>query len=107
MPAFHSFSGSFSVFIGFSRLQPEREWRFVEVDVAPEEAEEERDRIRGLMYPSCTIMDLSISIAIWFAARGQGPFAPTACTCFAQLRFTFSNWSFARLPWNDRQNVSI
>lgn len=37
---------------------PERAWRFVEVDVPYAEAQAERARVRGLMYPNDTEMDL-------------------------------------------------
>lgn len=55
-----------------SELYPEREWRFVEIDVAYQEVVEMRQRITDLVAPLDTVMDLSISMAFWFAARGRG-----------------------------------
>ncbi|KAJ1568622.1 Asparagine synthetase domain-containing protein 1 [Cladochytrium tenue] len=54
------------------RICPGREWRFVEADVPFAEATKERQRVLGLSSPSVSVMDLSISIAFWFAARGRG-----------------------------------
>lgn len=54
------------------RLFPGRDWRFVEVDVPYVEAVAERRRVLGLAAPSDSVMDLSIAIAFWFAARGRG-----------------------------------
>ncbi|KAI8812178.1 asparagine synthase, partial [Cladochytrium replicatum] len=49
-----------------------REWRFVRIDVPFEEAMGCKERILGLMAPLDTVMDLSIAMAFWFAARGKG-----------------------------------
>ncbi|KAJ3300374.1 hypothetical protein HK104_001337 [Borealophlyctis nickersoniae] len=51
---------------------PGREWRFVEIDVPYAEAVEARSRVMELIRPLDTVMDLSIAIAFWFAARGVG-----------------------------------
>ncbi|KAI9343857.1 asparagine synthase-domain-containing protein [Zopfochytrium polystomum] len=51
---------------------PRRVWRFVEIDVPYEEAVAERERVLGLTVPAESVMDLSIAIAFWFAARGRG-----------------------------------
>lgn len=53
-------------------INSRRRWNFVEVDVTREEYEERREHVVALMRPSKTAMDLSIAIALWFAARGQG-----------------------------------
>lgn len=60
-----------------SALNPRRTWNFVNVDVTCEEYDKWRPRVMDLMRPSNTVMDLSIAIALWFAARGQGHLAPT------------------------------
>ncbi|SCZ89096.1 BZ3500_MvSof-1268-A1-R1_Chr1-1g00952 [Microbotryum saponariae] len=64
------------------RLRPKRRWNFVgelcvftEVDVPYQEMMEHRSAVMELMRPHCTIMDLSISLAFYFAARGQGHLA--------------------------------
>ncbi|KDE09415.1 hypothetical protein MVLG_00320 [Microbotryum lychnidis-dioicae p1A1 Lamole] len=57
------------------RLRPKRRWNLVEVDVPYQEMMEHRSAVMELMRPHCTIMDLSISLAFYFAARGQGHLA--------------------------------
>ncbi|GAA5922140.1 hypothetical protein JCM3775_003504 [Rhodotorula graminis] len=54
------------------RLRPERRWNLVEVNVPYREMLEHRQAVIDLMKPQRTVMDLSISIAFWFAARGRG-----------------------------------
>ncbi|GAA6063304.1 hypothetical protein JCM10212_006714 [Sporobolomyces blumeae] len=54
------------------RLCPDRRWNFVEVDVPYEEMTRHRQDVIDLMRPQNTVMDLSIAIAFYFAARGQG-----------------------------------
>ncbi|XP_022105426.1 asparagine synthetase domain-containing protein 1-like isoform X2 [Acanthaster planci] len=55
------------------KLNPERRWNFVEVNVTFEELRKMRgERVSDLIYPLQSVMDDSIGCAIWFAARGQG-----------------------------------
>ncbi|GAA6014243.1 hypothetical protein JCM11491_005012 [Sporobolomyces phaffii] len=54
------------------RVRPDRRWNFVKVDVPYHEMLLHRDTVVDLMYPQDTVMDLSIAIAFYFAARGQG-----------------------------------
>ncbi|KAJ9091815.1 hypothetical protein QFC20_007546 [Naganishia adeliensis] len=66
------------------RIHPEREWRFVEIDVeyqgsgrlicssAFQECQAARPKVLDLMYPSDTEMDLSLALPLWFAARRKG-----------------------------------
>lgn len=54
------------------RLAPQRQWRFIAVNVPEEQYAAERTRVISLMRPSDTVMDLSIAIALWFAASGRG-----------------------------------
>jgi asparagine synthetase B (glutamine-hydrolysing) len=54
------------------RLYPTRKWNLVKVNVSFEEAMSMKSRIRMLMYPLTTVMDLSIAMAFWFASRGMG-----------------------------------
>lgn len=51
---------------------PRVNFNFVEVDVPYEEYLRGKSRVRRLMYPHQTEMDLSIAIAFYFAARGWG-----------------------------------
>lgn len=55
------------------RLNGEREWNLVEIDVAQEELQRMRgERISQLVHPLETVLDDSIGCAVWFAARGEG-----------------------------------
>ncbi|KAJ2872629.1 hypothetical protein FB639_004323 [Coemansia asiatica] len=53
-------------------VDPSRQWRFVQVDVPYNQVIQYRSHIRQLLVPSDTVMDMSIGMAIWFAARGIG-----------------------------------
>ncbi|KAJ3414639.1 Asparagine synthetase domain-containing protein 1 [Chytridiales sp. JEL 0842] len=55
-----------------SELYPNIEWRFVEINVPYAEAVECREKVKELMAPLESVMDLSIAVAFWFAARGKG-----------------------------------
>lgn len=50
----------------------ERVWRMIMVDVSIEESKLEGERVEEVMLPSKSVMDKSIAIAFWFAARGKG-----------------------------------
>ncbi|KAI0735363.1 asparagine synthase-domain-containing protein [Earliella scabrosa] len=54
------------------RLRPNRKWNFLEINVPFEESQRARATVEALMYPSRTVMDLSLAIALYFAARGIG-----------------------------------
>ncbi|KAG0262418.1 hypothetical protein DFQ27_002344 [Actinomortierella ambigua] len=54
------------------RIAPDRHWNFVEVNVPFAEAMEQREAILERIAPLDTVMDLSIAMAFWFAARGVG-----------------------------------
>lgn len=54
------------------RVCPGREWRFVAIDISYSETQAHRREIITLMHPHNTEMDLSISYALYFAARGRG-----------------------------------
>ncbi|KAI3355911.1 hypothetical protein L3Q82_004458 [Scortum barcoo] len=54
-------------------LNPDRRWRFVEINVTQDELHSMRqERICHLVYPLDTVLDDSIGCAVWFAARGTG-----------------------------------
>lgn len=59
-------------------LSPSRTFNFVSVNVRQKEYDAARERVVHLIRPNDTIMDLSIAIALWFAASGKGLRAPTA-----------------------------
>ncbi|RPA77080.1 hypothetical protein BJ508DRAFT_417291 [Ascobolus immersus RN42] len=54
------------------RTCPDREWRFIKVNVAYSEVLSERQKILSLLHPHNTQMDLSIGMAFYFASRGIG-----------------------------------
>ncbi|EMD41682.1 hypothetical protein CERSUDRAFT_146870 [Gelatoporia subvermispora B] len=54
------------------RLCPGRKWNFVEVNVPYEESQAARPLVEALMFPGRTVMDLSLAVALYFAARGVG-----------------------------------
>ncbi|KAF9895444.1 hypothetical protein FE257_000350 [Aspergillus nanangensis] len=59
----------------FSELQlicPDRNWRFVAIDIPYVETVAHRDTVKRLMRPHNTEMDLSIACALYFASRGKG-----------------------------------
>lgn len=61
-------------------INPERSWKFVEVNVALQELQEERAKfITHLVYPQSTVLDDSIGCALWFAARGSGNLTCQKC----------------------------
>lgn len=51
---------------------PDRSWRFVAINVPYTEYQQHRPTVISLMHPHNTEMDLSISLALYFASRGQG-----------------------------------
>jgi len=61
-----------STYAELLRICPGRRWNFVAVDVPYCETEAHMQQIVSLMYPHNTEMDLSISLALYFASRGRG-----------------------------------
>ncbi|KIW18346.1 hypothetical protein PV08_02634 [Exophiala spinifera] len=61
-----------SSFTEICEVCPQRKWRFVAINVPYTEAVAHKPIIIRLMYPHNTEMDLSIAMALYFAARGQG-----------------------------------
>ncbi|GAB1726117.1 hypothetical protein NU195Hw_g1222t1 [Hortaea werneckii] len=60
------------------KVCPDRHWRFVAINIPYDETTHHRQRIINLMHPHNTEMDLSISYALYFAARGTGTLTSTA-----------------------------
>ncbi|KAA1468623.1 hypothetical protein DENSPDRAFT_833998 [Dentipellis sp. KUC8613] len=54
------------------RLSPRRTWNFVEVDVPYAESQAAKPAVEAVMWPGRTVMDLSLAMALYFAARGIG-----------------------------------
>ena len=57
---------------------PKRLFRFVAVNIPYTETQQHRETVISLMHPHNTEMDLSISYALYFAARGTGVIADPA-----------------------------
>ena len=51
---------------------PNRTWRFVSINIPYDQTLTHRPRIISLIHPHSTEMDLSIALALYFAARGSG-----------------------------------
>jgi asparagine synthetase B (glutamine-hydrolysing) len=51
---------------------PQRTWRLLLVDASLADADAASRRLRALMKPCATVMDLNIGAALWMAARGVG-----------------------------------
>ncbi|WWC58141.1 uncharacterized protein I303_100676 [Kwoniella dejecticola CBS 10117] len=58
--------------VELKQVCPDREWRFVEIDVPYDEARAHRQNVLDLMYPSSTEMDHSLALPLYFASRGYG-----------------------------------
>ncbi|KAI9454864.1 asparagine synthase-domain-containing protein [Lactarius psammicola] len=54
------------------RLCPGRQWNFVEVDVPYTEYQDAQETVQSIMWPCQTVMDLSLSMPLYFASRGVG-----------------------------------
>lgn len=61
-----------SSFVELVQTCPSRSWRFIAIDVPLKESILHRTTILHLMFPHNTEMDLSIAMALYFAARGRG-----------------------------------
>eukprot|EP01039_Chlorochromonas_danica_P008026 gene8027-8854_t len=70
---------------GLQELQtlfPNRDWRLVQVDVTMKERNLYEDRIKSLIKPLDSQMDLNIGSAFWFASRGRGRVLQTSADFF-------------------------
>ncbi|KAJ5280959.1 hypothetical protein N7478_006331 [Penicillium angulare] len=61
-----------SVHLELQKTCPDRNWRFIAINIPYQETLAQRDLVRRLMRPHNTEMDLSIACALFFASRGQG-----------------------------------
>ncbi|KAK5137378.1 hypothetical protein LTR08_008956 [Meristemomyces frigidus] len=59
------------------RTCPDREWSFIAINIPYSETMDHRQKVIKLMHPHNTEMDLSISYALYFAARGAGYLSPS------------------------------
>ncbi|KIW31944.1 uncharacterized protein PV07_03530 [Cladophialophora immunda] len=67
-----------SSFTELCEVCPDRTWRFVAVDVPYKESQACKASIQQLMHPHKTEMDLSITMALFFAAEGRGGLSENA-----------------------------
>ena len=51
---------------------PDREWNLVRINVSYSESLQHRETVKSLIHPHNTEMDMSIALALYFAARGTG-----------------------------------
>eukprot|EP00804_Cyclotella_cryptica_P002195 CCRYP_018257-RB/>CCRYP_018257-RB protein AED:0.13 eAED:0.13 QI:0/0.2/0.16/1/0/0/6/1140/520 len=51
---------------------PERNWRFIAVDVSYREVLDAESKVLQLIHPLDSTMDFNIAVAFWFAGRGRG-----------------------------------
>lgn len=64
-----------SSYVELLKVCPDRDWRFVAIDIPYAEVLSHRPIIINLIKPHNTEMDLSIAMALYFAARGSGTVA--------------------------------
>lgn len=64
------------------KLCPGRTWNLVEVDVPYEESLAARSTVEAIMWPSRTVMDLSLAMALYFASRGVGRIRSSSSECY-------------------------
>ncbi|OAP60785.1 hypothetical protein AYL99_05787 [Fonsecaea erecta] len=67
-----------SSFSELCEVCPDRNWKFVAVDVPYEQSQACKASIQQLMQPHKTEMDLSITMALFFAAKGTGSLSQNA-----------------------------
>ncbi|SPO32584.1 uncharacterized protein UTRI_04328 [Ustilago trichophora] len=69
-------------YIELCQLCPNRRWNFVRINVPYQEYQSCREIVESLMLPSCSVMDLSIGSALYFASRAVGHIlAPSSSCC--------------------------
>ena len=59
------------------KLAPRRRWQLIQVNRSHDSALRSRPQLLPLMFPATTVMDFTISVALWSAASGEG-------TCYCQ-----------------------
>jgi asparagine synthetase B (glutamine-hydrolysing) len=79
-----------SSFTELLRISPGRCWRFVAINIPYAEAERHQSIIIKLLRPHNTEMDLSIGMALYFAARGEGIARVSAGSSHSQIAYTTS-----------------
>lgn len=75
-------------FAELTNVCPQRIWRFVAVNIPYKEFLKHRSTVMCLMHPHNTEMDLSISAALYFAARGRGTISSSTQTAQESQAYT-------------------
>ncbi len=65
-----------------------RNWRFVEINVSYKDSQLSKGDIVDTMFPNDSVMDLSIAMAFWFCAKGQGTVQGQAYKTPARVYFS-------------------
>lgn len=79
-----------SSFSELCQICPDRKWRFWAIDVPYTETLAHRPTIIKLMHPHKTEMDLSIAMALYFAARGQGSMSEIRHSLNSEIKHSVS-----------------
>lgn len=59
----------------------QRTYRFIQIDIIEETYRVQKEEVKRLLAPQDTVLDMSIGMALWFAASGRGYLAETdECT---------------------------
>ena len=58
-----------SAFERLCKVQSKRRWNLICCDISPTELEKYKQHVIQLMAPARTLMDITISCALWFASR--------------------------------------
>ena len=66
-----------------------RKFKLIEINVTSKEMELWTEHVKSLIYPSSSVMDFSIGVALWFAARGRGIDYLTNQNCFSNSKVLF------------------
>ena len=67
---------------------PTREFRLIEINIPFIDSKSAQDTIMELSNPNNTVMDLSISLAFWFASKGIGLYNGEIYTSYAKVLFS-------------------
>lgn len=62
-------------------LFPQREWKFVAIDIDADQVEADRGHVSALVQPRDGRMDMNIGAALWYASRGRGCLLTTGRRC--------------------------
>ena len=67
---------AYAALIELRKIYPQRKWQLVHIDVSSSERSKCEERVKAIILPRNTHMDLNIGTAFWFASRGIGYLRP-------------------------------